>query len=437
MTAPLFPYQLEGAQFLAVRERACLFDEMGLGKTAQAITAADMVRAKRVLIICPAAVRAVWVGEIAKWSRTPRRVLKARDLQDLNLWVRGRADVLVCSYEQAANWSQRLGGDLIDLIIFDEAHYLKNPDSKRTRALLSHDCDGKYGLARWGVQVFFLTGTPNPNDAADLWSLLRFCKGTTLTSGRFQDRYYRKRQGAYSASHDPRADMLTELRQAVRSVALKRTPGDVGLQLPPLWLTTQSVDGDTEEIKALLRGHPGLEDVILQAIEEGGLSFLDAQHIATLRRLVGEAKAPAYVELVREELASGLDKIVIFGVHKRALEIVRDGLAAFGVVRIDGDVPETQRVAAMNSFQTDPRCRVMVANIKSGGTGLTMTAAARLDMFEAEWAPASNAQAIKRVHRIGQVQAVQARFISLLNSIDEVVSETVARKTAAIAKVGA
>lgn len=437
MTDAIFPYQLAGARHLHDRERSCLLDEMGLGKSLQAIRAADVKKAKRILIICPAGARGVWVGEFAKWATLRRRVLKAKALPDVNIWKRGLCDVLIVSFEQAARWAQYIGGDLFDLAIVDEAHYLKNPDSARTRALLSHDCDGKYGLLRWACQTYFLTGTPNPNDAADIWSLLRFCGATLLTKGRFGDRYYRKRSGAYSDQHTPLDATLPELKAVVKSVCLKRTLADVGLQLPPIWLTTQSVDGDTEEIRALLRGHPGLEDAIKQAVEEGGLSFLDAQHIATLRRLVGEAKAPAYVELIREELHNGLDKIVIFGLHIRALEIIRDGLAEFGILRLDGSTAERDRDAIVHAFQNDPTKRGLAANVKSGGTALTLTAASRLDMFEWGWDPASNAQAIKRVHRIGQRRAVHARFISLQNSIDEAVSETVARKTAAIAKVGA
>jgi SWI/SNF-related matrix-associated actin-dependent regulator 1 of chromatin subfamily A len=431
------PYQLVGAHFLSEQERGCLFDEPGLGKSRQAILAARRVGARRMLIICPAAVRQVWVGEIVKWAPKVWRVEKMRDIQSLNLWLRGRADVLVCSYEQATKHAQRLGGDFIDVLIFDEAHYLKSPDAARTRAMLSHDCDGKYGLARWGERVWFLTGTPNPNDAADIWSMLRFCGATLLTNNRFKDRYYRKRSGAYSDRHTPLDEMTGELRRVWQAVGLKRTLSQVGLQLPPLFITTQSVDGDTEEIRALLRGHPGLEDAILSAIDKGGLSFLDAQHIATLRRLVGEAKAPAYVQLLREELEAGLTKVVVFGIHKRALEIVRDGLSDYGVVRVDGETGEAARVEAVRAFQTDPAVHVMVANIKAGGTGGTFTAANRLDMFEWAWDPASNAQAIKRIHRIGQERSCHARFISLQSSIDETVSEVVAEKTNAIATVGA
>jgi hypothetical protein len=195
VTLELFPYQRDGAAFLASRERACLFDEMGTGKSAQAIRALDDVGAKRIIIICPAAVREVWVGELRKFARIPRKILKGRDIQDLKLWLVGRADVLILSYEMATTWAKRMEGDLIDAVVFDEAHYLKSPDALRTRALLSHDCDGKRGLARWGARVWFMTGTPNPNDAADLWSMLRFTGATRLTRKTFRDRYYKTRFG--------------------------------------------------------------------------------------------------------------------------------------------------------------------------------------------------------------------------------------------------
>lgn len=136
MTLQLFPYQEEGAAFLARKERAGIFDDMGVGKSAQLIRALDLIGAKRGLVICPAAVREVWVGEFRKFAQRPRRILKGRDIQDLNLWLRGKADVLLLSYEMATAWAKRLEGDLMDFIIFDEAHYLKNDQSQRTRAML-------------------------------------------------------------------------------------------------------------------------------------------------------------------------------------------------------------------------------------------------------------------------------------------------------------
>lgn len=433
------PYQVQGADFLANRDRAGLHDEMGVGKTAQAIGALDRAGAFRIIIVCPAAVREVWHGEFKKFARIPRKILKAKNIHDLGTWLKGRADVLLVSYELATKWAPEIErhGDLFDVLIFDEAHYLKTPTSQRTRAMLGTHCDGANGLARWAARVWFLTGTPMPNDPVDVWPWLRFVGGTTLGLGPFTARYFKSRMGTFSAKQTPRDEMIPELKMALDAFRLKRTKAQAGLQLPPIHLTTTTVDGDTREIVALLKEWPGLEQAILDAIEQGGLSFLDAQHIATLRRLVGEAKAPAYSKLIAEELRSGRDKLVVFTWHTKAAEIITSHLAGEGLhaTLVDGKTKELDRVAAVQSFQNDPDHRVFVGNIRAAGTGLTLTAASDLDMFESSWAPADNAQALMRVHRIGQSRNVRARFISLAGSIDEVVSETVARKTAAIASI--
>jgi len=435
MSLDLFPYQEDGATFLASRERAGLFDEMGTGKSAQTIRALDNVKARRIIIVCPAAVRETWSGELRKFSRIQRRVIKGRSIHDLGTWLKGRADVLLLSYEMASRWAPKIEGDLFDALVLDEAHYCKSATAARTRAILGTQCDGAKGLAKWAAHVWFLTGTPMPNDPIDIWPWMRFVGATSLGIGPFTTRYFKSSMGAFSAHQTPRDEMIAELRHAIGQHSLRRTKEQAGLQLPPIFLTTQTVDGDTAEIRELLRDWPGLEAAILEAIEQGGLSFIEAQHIATLRRLVGEAKAPAFVRLMEEELESGLDKVVIMGVHKAALAHVATGLARFGVVEINGSVPEALRMEAVQKFQNDPATRVFIGNVKAAGTGLTLTAASDIVMLESSWSPADNAQALMRVHRIGQKSNVRARFISLANSIDDVVTETVARKTAAIAKI--
>ena len=100
-----------------------------------------------------------------------------------------------------------------------------------------------------------------------------------------------------------------------------------------------------------------------------------------------------------------------------------------------GDTPERERVEAVERFQNDPSVQVFLGNIKVAGTGLTLTASCEIDMVESDWSPAGNAQALKRVHRYGQENTVQARFITLANSIDVEVNKTVQAKTAAIAEI--
>jgi len=434
---PLLDYQHEGAAHLAERERTGLFDDMGVGKTAQAIGALDRIGAERAIVVAPAAVREVWAGEFKKFSRTQRRIIKGKTIHDLGYWLKGKADVLLTSYEMATRWQDRIQGEIIDALIFDESHYLKGPESQRTRAMLGKDCDGKNSLASWAARTWFLSGTPMPNDPVDVWSFLHFAGGTALSLPAFTRRYFKSRMGTFSSRQTPREEMLAELKQCIRAVSLRRTKAEAGIHLPPIWITTSTVDGDTREIRDLLRDYPGLEDAVIQAVEQGGLSFLEAQHIATLRRLVGEAKAPAYAKLVAEELHAGLDKVVIFGIHRHALHIVFDELTAqgFNPVAITGDTSENDRKDAVQSFQNDARCRVFVGNVKAAGTGLTLTAASRLDMLEQAWSPADNAQALMRIHRIGQTRECHARFISLAGSIDETVAEVVATKTSNIIRI--
>lgn len=440
MTAlDLLPYQQTGAAWLCGDSRRGLGDEMGIGKSAQAIRAMDEAGVERAIVVAPAGAHrvGVWKNEHAKFARVKRRLLKPRDVNDLNLWLRGRADVLLLSYELATKWSKHLQGDLFDALICDEAHYLKNHQAARTRAILGANCDGAHGLARWAARVWPLSGTFGPNDPTDYWPWLRFLRATPLTNAAFKARYFKPRTGTFSVSYTPREEYLEELRAVIRSVILRRTAKDVGLDLPPIWTTTREIDGDSAEIQAFLRQWPGLSEEIVEALEKGGLSFLDSQHVATLRRLIGEAKAPAYVEMVAEELQNGLDKIVIMGLHVDCLQMVRRELTARGFkgVQVVGGTSDTQSEEAVRAFNNDADCRFFIGNIFSAGTALTLTAANHLDLLEQWWSPAANAQALKRVHRISQTRAVRARLISLAGSLDETVAAILERKISALLKV--
>jgi SWI/SNF-related matrix-associated actin-dependent regulator 1 of chromatin subfamily A len=439
MTDPLFPYQIEGAEFLGQRARAGLFDAMGLGKTAQAIRALDNCGLTRGIIVCPASVRNVWPGEFRKWSRTPRRVLKGLTDQDLNLWLRERVDVLVMSYEGASKWHNELQRDLRDFTIFDEEHLIRKISSNRTRRALGSDASGAHGYARYSAHTWFLSGSPMANDPSDIWTFLRYCGGTKLSFKNFCTRYFIGSTGGFNTSYKPRRDTLPELRAILAEYSIRRTTDEVGLQLPPLWITTQEIEGSTAEINAMLSAHPGLDRAIRDAVEKGGINKLDETtgHITTLRRLVGEAKAPVFAKQLIDEIDGGLEKIVVFCCHKRPVEILCEVLThhKVGYVKIDGSVSDNARVHAVEAFQSNPKVKVFSGNVVAAGTGLTLTAASQLVMLESDWQPANNAQALKRVHRIGQTQHTHVRFISLAKSIDEGVSKSVARKTRAITEV--
>lgn len=431
--------QEEGAAFLVSKERGALFDEPGFGKTAQTIRAMDRLGARRAVIEGPAAAHeaGVWQGEFRKWGQMPRRVLHARDASDLGLWLRGRADVLLLSYEMATRWEDQLSRDLYEVYVADEAHRMKTWQAKRTRAALGTHCDGvpgpgaSGGFGRWAGRSWFLTGTPMTKGPADIWTLARYCRATPLTFRNFCDRYFRQHVGAYGTRYTPKEEMLEELGRLIASFSLRRLTKD----LPPLWITTLTLDGDTAEVRRLLADYPDLEQAIMDAVDQGGLSFLDADHVATLRRLVGEAKAPVYAKLLVEELQDNPDaKRVVMGWHTKAIAIVRAHLDHAGIeyVLVTGREADAD---AEQLFQNNPRKRVFLGQLAAAGEALTLTTAADIDLFEPSWSPAQNFQGIKRIHRTGQTEACRARMIALSNSIDERVLKVVERATAAIAKV--
>jgi len=441
---PLFSYQRTGVEFLASKYRAGLFDVMRIGKTAQAIRALDKLGAMRGIVVCPASARSIWVAQFKKFGLKVRVVAKGLKLKHLKAFLRYAIDVILLSWEMATTWRRQLETQLYDFVILDESQYAKNPHSQRTRAALGHNCSGEFGYARMGAYTWFLTGTPMTRDPADIWTWLRFCGGTLLTLSQFTARYFVAKPGSFNNSFTPRKEALPELRGLIQKFSLRRTLKDVYPDLPPIWVNSESIDGDTSEITALLKEHPGLAAEVLQAVEKGGLSFLEAQHVMTLRRLVGEAKAPVYAAQLIEELAADPEgKRVAFFAHTRALTITAEALAAAGIayVTVDGSVSERARVEAQRRFQEDPACRVFLGNITAAGTAIELSAAHRLDMVESAWTPGPNAQAIMRIVNPAKATAEKTkesylvRFFGLANSIDDRVSESIARKTAAIAMV--
>ena len=442
MTLPLLPYQNDGAAWLAPRRRAGLFDEPGLGKTSQCVSLADRRQAMRIIVICPAIAREHWRGEFRKFGRQPRRVLKAANIHDYRAWERGRWDVLLCSYEMAVKWAPliRENGEVLDMVVLDEAHYLKNSSAKRTQALLGPLADGAQGIMEWAICGVWVTGTPSTNGPEDYWTFLRFCKVMPLSFKKFTDRYFTMIPGAYSSRYAPRPAMIDELRALIDNNAIRRRLIDVGVHLPPIFLTNTLVEGDTSAIRDLLTNFPGLDDRIGRALgsmtdEEFNLATMvdrtDADHVAVLRRLLGEAKALPYGQMLLGDLNGGVDKVVVFCAHTRAAEVLKAYLLDHNIqcVLINGATNEAHRQAYMTAFQEDPTVRVLIGNIRAAGVALTLTAACHIDMLESDWSPAANWQALKRVHRLTQTRSVRARFITLADSFDEVVNRIVAEKT--------
>lgn len=396
MSDELFAYQEAGAAWLAARPRGYLGDEMGLGKTAQAIVAADRAGARQVCVICPASVRANWEREIETWS--------------FGLWG---YDVL--SYDAAV----RRGLPAADTYIVDEAHYLKTATAKRTRA-----CLGANSPLRKAARVWALSGTPAPNHVGELHTWLSFMgAGEGLTYRQFLDRFTNWQMTEYGPKvwGNKRAAM-DDLKALVDRAMLRRLKSQVLKDLPAVrW-------GD---ISLASRVGYSVNQLANDLVISDSLPSED-EHIARLRREVGNAKAQALADFLAEELESSGEKIVVFAWHRSMMDTLEATLARFGTARIDGATPTARRQGVVDRFQTDPTCRVFVGQLTAAGVGITLTAAASLVFAEMSWTPGDNAQAAMRIHRIGQTQPVLIRTATLRGSIDEAVNAVLARKTRAL-----
>lgn len=394
----LYPYQQAGAQFLFRCERAYLADQYGLGKSAQAIQAArqlydDSYGTLQATIVCPAVAVPMWQKEWKKWG--------------------GPGQPTILSYDRLRRDPKRAGNP--DLVILDEAHYLKNLLAKRSHVA--------YKLAQEASVAWLLSATPMPNHPGELWAPIKSLwpeiakEAGCATRGQ----WLRKFSHGYMGDFGWRAMGIkngAELRELLAKFVLRRTRDDVKLELPPLrtdmeWLAKGEVDAKVIE-------------------EYSQLELNETAYTSSLRRVLGKAKAKAIAKRIADELLSGqYNKIVIMYHHKDAGEIIIRALNAkgIGLAGFSGSTPQRVRAMEIDKFQKASDLRAFVVQQQAGGVAITLTAAHEIVLVEPSWTPEDNNQAIARIHRISQKEPCRARVFAVSGTIDGAVMRTCVRKT--------
>ena len=427
----LKPYQETGRDFLAARQAALLADEMGLGKTAQAITAAKLVNAKSVLVVCPASLKLNWSDEFDLWW--------GADLHwDIQIVTGTKAFlrlspkttlVTVVNYAliNHPNIFAQLARMRFDVGIFDEAHYLKTRTAGRTKALLN-----KGGLASRCTHKWFLTGTPVLNRPVELYPILKACcpqaikPYTTHTSfaKEFCDGYWAKIQVRIPKStkrrtvyqmHDQGASNTDELSRRLRQdFMLRRLKSEVLPQLPPRTYQLIPMPSPSSKVSELVE-----RELLFTAGDamKTDLPFTGSD-LAILRHDLALAKLPTALQLINDTLAQA-DKLVVFAYHRDVLEALNKSLEAYQPVLTMGGVSAKKKHWNVDQFQNDPDTRLFIGQITAAGTGITLTAAHQVLFVESSWVPGEIDQAVDRVHRIGQDEPVEARFLVIKNSLEE------------------
>ena len=451
MHPDLFPYQRIGAEFLADHwsPNAILADGLGLGKSNQAITAADLVGAKNILVLCPGIARSNWLREFDKWSTMPRTksaMFSSKSEAD--------TDVVVCSYSLLP--SKKALVKLLrrewDVIIADECHKISNRDAKSTKACYGNRCNGEAGLASKTKRFWLLSGTLIGNHLGEAWVHCRALfpdavKGLERYSA-WQDKFCTIRETPYGNSVVGSKNSA-EFVERLKPFVIRRTAEQVLKDLPSMRVETVLLDvknlpprsAEIDEVErvlaaALAMSEKGHSDEAKQAME----SIKDF-HISSLRRWVGLSKAPAVASQVCDDFANGLDRLVLFAVHTDVMTILNEGIP--GSVLISGKTPTATRDQYIDAFQGRPgkgplftnRPRCLIIQLSIGSTALTLTAACHVSAAESNWAPKDLIQAFGRVRRIGQTRPVLAKIYTLRNTLDEQINATLARKTRDIASV--
>ena len=419
-TPTLRPYQEQGVQDLLdklyanKKHGALLADAPGLGKTAQAIEVANRLMfpykggpAFRILVVCPASLRINWSREIQTWVKTDR-FFEVRTYGEI---VRKKQD-----YSDYT------------LIIFDEAHYLKNPEAKRTRACMA--------LAEHAYYKLALTGTPVVNRPIEIYPVLQIL-GTKMSRIAFAIRYCAAtlkyvpvrgggRRKAWDFNGASNTDELNRnLREAIM---VRRTKEEVLTELPSKVRQVIAMDfksGESEEFRKRFSSLSLAADVLDE------VKKTPFEELAKERYNVALAKIP-YVQDFVADLLEEEDKVVVFAHHR---EVVRALAEGDGRVMLYGGMTEKQKDEAVRRFQYDPTIRVFVGQITAAGVGLTLTAARTVVFAEPDWVPGNVTQAEDRCHRIGQKDTVRVFHIVAEGSIDARLVRAIVDKQSVIEEI--
>lgn len=427
----LYPYQRDGAAWLARTPRALLADDPGLGKTATVLTAADAVRARRLLVVCPTCVLWNWKREAATWS--PGRRVQVIDAGRTELDPEADTVIVTHGLLLTKALRVRLLSAQWDAVVLDESHFFRTRTAKRTKHFYDE-------IVPRVERVWLLSATPMPNDASELWTMARGLGKTARSFYGWRERYCATAWSPYGDHVKVVGNRnVDELREDLAPWVLRRRKADVLRDLPPRRFETVSLRCEKmpHEIELLADELPrelvrALQDE--STAEEAFETLGSSRQFAAFRRLCGLAKAEAVADLLTVELESGLGKVVVMAHHGDVVGAIARRLAKFGVVTVTGATSAGGRRAAVDEFQKG-KARVFVGNIVAAGTGVTLTAASELVFAEMSYVPGENAQAADRIHRIGQRDSCRVRFVSLDGTLDESLVGVLSRKTQMIREV--
>jgi len=442
--AELRPYQRTGFDFLCHLSRhqlgGILADDMGLGKTLQTLVWLAWMRASAgrqepALVICPASVLHNWRREASRFTPALKVLVLESGPARHNLRKQIPAfDLIVTNYALLRRDLEALQKFAFRAIILDEAQFIKNPDAQVSQSVKQ---------LRAG-QRLALTGTPLENRLLDLWSIVDFVQPSYLGSQeKFREKYEPRGENAADEQRIARRRLSAKLRPLL----LRRLKQEVADDLPDRIEQRRDCEmGEAQRMLYLAELRRSREQV-MSTVAERGLNRSTIHVLAALTRLrqicchpqlvnndSPSGKTGTLFELL-EPLLADSQKVLVFSQFVRMLRILEKECAARQIRThiLTGETKDRQQVT--EAFQNDPGGCLFLLSLRAAGTGLNLTTASNVVLYDPWWNPAVEAQAIDRTHRIGQLRTVNAFRLIAPGTVEEKIWELQQRKAQTIADV--
>jgi SNF2 family DNA or RNA helicase len=422
LKATMRKYQIQGYQWMKyLRDNklgGCLADDMGLGKTLQSIALlADAYpgEKKPSLIIMPRSLLFNWKKEVEKFA--PQLSTYTFYGLDRDWDAASKAHLILTTYATMRNEIETLKEKEFYYVLLDESQNIKNIQAQTTKAAMLLKSEHRLALS----------GTPIENNLGELYSLFHFLNPAMFGSLKnFNEHYLAPIQ------KDNDQDAVHALRKKIYPFVLRRLKKDVLTELPDKTEQTLLIEMSDEQRTLYEQRRQFYQMAVQEQIQSKGLQqsrFFVFQALNELRQI---ASIPEHIsdkvgmspkrELLMEQLMEVIGngrKALIFVNYLAAVELISEQLDEQGIDFVSMTGSTRDRQSLVNRFQNDPNCRVFLMTLKTGGTGLNLTAADTIFIFDPWWNVAAENQAIDRAHRIGQSQKVMAYKLITEGSIEE------------------
>lgn len=448
-----YPHQVDGIRRMVTMRSVLLADDMGLGKSLEAISlfAIDVKQgyAEKLLVVCPSSLKINWENEISKFTKNiSTMVIKttvsgiSRDKKKEYLEKFKSATgprVLITNYEQLPGMIEEYSSINWDMIIFDEAHMIKNPRAKRTKAC--HKLVTKRSI--------LVTGSPVLSHVNDLWSLLeRIAPGQIESYHRFVNRY--AVWGGFKGKQIIGIKNEKELNARIAEVMVRRLKEDV-LDLPEVTYTTRVVELVKSQVKLYKEVVENMQLTISddekEDIDNALVKYLRLKQICGSSSSIIEGKDDSGKLDAAEFDAMDLivengERVVAFtqfrsiqDAYVNRLQLLASKASGnkgpkFPIYVLNGDVPDTDRQAIVDQW-SEGEPGIIVCMFQVAGVGLNMTAGRYGQFLDKLYTPSLNKQAVDRMHRIGADKTKPVTIIHYLarNTVEDRVEQILAEKT--------